>query len=99
MAKAKEYRALVGISYPNPDYDSEDAESTVEPELRAEAGDKITDVPDDWARVQTNQGNLEKWRVGKTENVRDSDDGVFVEGVISRHQKDGEEIVLKGVNE
>jgi hypothetical protein len=88
-SKPKEYRALSGMNYPHPD--KEDTE------VRVEAGDKLTIVPDDkWVQKMVNQGHLEEFEPNNTENVTDhAAEVVEVYGVMSRH-RDGE-IVLRPV--
>jgi hypothetical protein len=83
-----EYRSLVGMNYKN---DNEN-------EVRAEPGDKITDMPDNEARKQLRLKNIEEWVPRQTDNVPDNpDEGAVVTGVQSRHADGGETIVLKEV--
>jgi hypothetical protein len=91
--KAKEYRALVGMNYPHPD----DKES----EVRVEAGDKISVIPDDdWVKHHMRVHNIEEWKERDTSKVRKPESEVLsVDGVMSRHANDGADIVLKGVTE
>lgn len=82
----KEYRALVGMDYKN-----EKGE-----EVRVEAGDKITEMPEDELRHQINVKNAEVWKERQTDNVVDlSTVPVEVQGVLSRHANKGADIVLK----
>lgn len=86
MTKQKdEYRALVGMDYKN-DKDEE---------VRVEAGDKIPDMPEDELRHQIRVGNAEVWVERQTGNVVDhSSVPVEVQGVLSRHANEGQDIVL-----
>jgi hypothetical protein len=92
-----EYRALVGINYvPKGAEKGEDGY----PEKRVEAGDKITDMPDNAIKHELAAKHIEKWVDRQTENVvRPEDEVPHVEGVKSRHANEGQDIVLKGVNE
>lgn len=85
-----DYRALYGMNYTN----------TKGNEVRVEAGDKITDMPENEASKQKNKKNIEEWVPRETENVHNpEDDEVEVHGVQSRHAAGGDEIKLKEVNE
>lgn len=86
----KEYRALFGMNYM----------SLSDNEVRVEEGDKIDNMPEDEARRQERMGNIEEWVDRQTENVGGhSEEEPAVTGVESRHANQGEDIVLKGVNE
>lgn len=88
MASEEEYRALVGMDF-------KDAEDN---ECRVEAGDKIVGMPEDELRHQMNVGNVEVWVDRRTQNVVKPDSAnVTVHGVLSRHQNEGADIVLKAV--
>lgn len=93
MAKTKEYRALVGMNYPHPD----STEENVLEEVRVEAGDKISILPDDkWVSKMENQGHIEVWKERQTENVVDATEGVeYVHGVKVRHEDN--QIVIREV--
>ncbi len=86
----KEYRALFGMNYT----------SLSGNEVRVEEGDKITNMPEDEARHQERMKHIEEWVDRQTENVGgNSTEEPVVIGVESRHANQGEDIVLKGVNE
>jgi hypothetical protein len=84
----KEWRALTGINYLDADGN----------EKRVEAGDKITDMPQNAVRHEKAAKNIEEWEPRKTENVRDDEDAdVEVAGVQSRHE--GGDVVIKEARE
>lgn len=86
----KAWRALTGLNYRNDKGN----------DVRKEAGDKITDMPENALRHEKAAKNVEPWVAGETENVPDPDDSgdSVVTGVSSRHANKGEDIVLKEVN-
>jgi len=93
--KQKEYRALVGMNYPHPESTKENPLD----EVRVEAGDKLSVLPDDkWVTHQVKAENIEVWVDKQTENVRDPSEQVErVTGVVSRHADGGSTIVLREV--
>jgi hypothetical protein len=83
MAEKKAWRALRGLNW-----------SEGETEYRAEAGDKIEDLPENVIKHERAAGNIEEWVDRQTENVYDpdADEDVKMFGVM---EVDGEMRVIE----